>query len=197
MRVAGVKSRRVRALPACRVAAVLLAGTVALTVLADPAGAQSDTTAAARPPAVRVEADSTPASPVAGPWALGWGKWAAAALAAGFTTLGIERHNDGNAAYRSLITYCGQTAICTIAPDGRYADPTAEATYQRVVRSDRAARAWLVAGQITAVASAVLFVMDLMRQREPPNIPYSGLLVESGDGVTRVGVRIPIGPGMR
>lgn len=191
MSVAEVQRCRGAALQRGRVAAVLLAGTVALAVFADPAGAQSDSTAAAQPPAGRVQADSTPASPVPGPWALGWGKWAAAALAAGFTTLGIEHHNDGNAAYRSLITYCGQTAICTIAPDGRYADPTAEATYQRVVRRDRAARAWLVAGQLTALGSAVLFVMDLMRQREPPNIPYSGLLVESEGGVTRVGVRIP------
>ncbi len=164
---------------------------LALAAHAAPVRAQSDTAGASEPPAMRVQADSVPAAPRV-PAALGWGKWAAAGLAAGFVALGIEQHNTGNAAFRSLIGYCGRTATCTIAPDGRYADPTAEATYQRVVRADRAARVWLVAGQVTAVGGAVLFVMDLMRPREPGNIPYSGLLVETGGGATRVGWRIPV-----
>ncbi len=175
-----------------------VAGAVALSVHAGLVRAQSDTAASAGPPAMRVHADSVPAVRPA-PAVLGWSKWAAAGLAAGFVTLGIERHNAGNAAFRALISYCGRTATCTIASDGRYADPTAEATYQRVVRADRAARGWLIAGQVTAVGGAVLFVLDLMRQREPGNIPYSGLLVESGGGATRVGWRIPvrIGTGRR
>jgi hypothetical protein len=168
------------------------AGAVALAVLAGPARAQSDTTrpAPAEPPAMGVPRDTVPVQRPA-PAVVGWGKWVAAALAAGFTAVGVEQHNSGNAAFRSLIAYCGQ-AVCSLASDGRYADPAAEATYQRVVRADRAARAWLVAGQLTAVGTAVLFVVDLMRQREPANIPYHGLLLESADGVTRVGIRIPV-----
>ena len=191
-------TRRRAVAPGGKWAAVVLAAALALTALAGPARAQSgatppDTTPApAEPPAMGVPPDTVPVQRPA-PAAVGWGKWAAAALAAGFTAAGVEQHNNGNAAFRSLITYCGQ-AVCALAPDGRYADPAAEATYQRVVRADRAARVWLVAGQVTAVGTAVLFVVDLLRQQEPANIPYAGLLLlESGDGVTRVGFRIPLG----
>ena len=162
--------------------AALAGAVLALGLRAAPAAAQTDSAAA---PA------AAPASA-----ALGWGKWAAAAFAAGFTALGIEQHNDGNAAFRSLIRYCGQID-CTLTPGGQYADAAAEATYRHVVHYDRAARAWLVAGQVTAVGTAVLFVVDLMRPSAPPNIPYSGLLVDARDGVTRLGVRIPLGRATR
>jgi hypothetical protein len=163
---------------AARLAAALA---LAMALAAQPARAQVDTAA------VQVRESAS---------AVGWAKWVTAAFAAGFTALGIEQHNSGNASFRSLIRYCGQVT-CALTSGGKYADASAEATYLQVVRSDRAARVWLVAGQVTAVGTAVLFVVDLMRQREPPNIPYSGLLLESGNGVTRVGYRIPIGRGMK
>jgi hypothetical protein len=149
---------------------------LALVVPLRPALAQRDTLIPARPPSAVVS----------------WGKWGTAALAVGLTVLGIRRHNAGNRAYGALIGYCGGAVVCDLETDGRYADPEAEAFYQSVVRHDRAARAWLVAGQLTAVGSAALFVVDLLHHREPPNIPFAGLLVESGHGVTRVGVRIPV-----
>ncbi len=124
------------------------------------------------------------------PAAIKWGKWAAAALAVGFTGLGIHQHNAGDAAYSELIAYC-RNASCPIGSDGRYANSGAEALYQRVVRDDRMARAWLIGGQVAAVGSAILFVLELSRNREPPNIPYSGFNVESDRrGRTRVGWRV-------
>jgi hypothetical protein len=118
-----------------------------------------------------------------------WGKWAAAAAAVGFMTLGVRQHNAGDAAFSDLVHYC-RTSLCALTPDGRYADPQAEARYQRVVRDDRSARVWLVAGQVSAIGAAVLFVLELRSSKEPPNIPYSGLVVEAGGYGTRVGWRI-------
>jgi hypothetical protein len=140
-------------------------------VLATPLGAQA-------PPASRPSA------------AIRWGKWAAAAAAVGFTALGIHEHNAGDAGYRALIAYC-QGVPCPFGPDGRYADARAEALYQRVVRDDRAARGWLIGGQVAALGSAVLFVLELTRQREPDIIPYSGLVVQSGAyGRTKIGWKV-------
>jgi hypothetical protein len=118
-----------------------------------------------------------------------WGKWAAAAAAASFTALGIRQHNAGDAAFRDLVAYC-RTTLCALTPQGRYADPQAEARYQRVVRDDRSARAWLIGGQVAAIGSALLFVLELRHGREPPNIPYSGLMVESGADGARLGWRV-------
>jgi hypothetical protein len=153
--------------------------------------------AAAAPPAFAQRDSAAPAAaPAPGPYrvapAIRWGKWAAAAGAVGATVLGIRQHNAGNNAYRALVLYCGGSVTCSIGPDGHYLDARAEATYRQVVRDDRSARAWLVAGQITALGSAVLFVLELEHEAGPPNIPFNGLMVESGGGVTRVGYRIPI-----
>jgi hypothetical protein len=144
---------------------------------------------AARP--AFAQSDSAPAPPRrAGP-AITWGKWAAAAAALGTTALGIHQHNAGNGTFHTLVLYCGQVATCTLGPDGRYLDARAEATYQRVAHFDRSARLWLAVGQVAAVGSAVLFVLELKHETGPPNIPFNGITVESGNGVTRVGYRIP------
>ena len=168
--------------PAAALAAALL-----LAPLARAAQAQNDTAATAPPAAVPGSArpDVTPAG-------IKWGKWAAAALAVGATAVGLHQHNAGNDAYAALVGYCGRVP-CTIAPDGHYADSRAEGIYQQVVRDDRSARVWIVAGQLAAVGSAVLFVLELRHHNEPPNIPYAGLIVESRQGVTRVGYRVGIG----
>ncbi len=139
--------------------------------------------------AAPLRAQTTEARPAGVPFAIKWGKWAAAAAAVGFTALGVHSHNEGDAAYSSLIDYC-RTVPCPFAPDGRYADARAEALYQRVVRDDRAARAWLIGGQFAALGSAVLFVLELTRQREEPNIPYAGFLVETSPRGTRIGWRL-------
>jgi len=161
-------------------AALLVAG-----LCARPALAQPDTAATAAP-AARALRPATPGG-------IKYGKWAAAAIAAVTTAVGIHEHNAANNAYAGLVGYCSQIAICRLAPDGRYADARAEAAYQQVVRDDRAARVWLVAGQASAVAAAVLFVLELRNARGPPNIPYAGLLVEPGLRETKVGFRWSLG----
>jgi hypothetical protein len=113
------------------------------------------------------------------------GKWVGAAAFAGVITMAVVQHNSANRAWDRLVEYCN-TANCALAPDGRYQDAGAEAHYQNVVRGDRAARVWLIAGQVTLVGTAALFVLELTRERGTTNIPFSGLLVEPG----RVGWRL-------
>jgi len=121
-----------------------------------------------------------------------YGKWGAAALFVAFTSLGVVEHNTADDRFRSLTSYCIQNA-CTIGADGRYANPTPEAKYQSVVASDRAARAWLLSGQIALGGAAVLFVMEALHDHGTRNVPYSGLVVERGSfGTTNVGWKIPL-----
>jgi hypothetical protein len=63
-----------------------------------------------------------------------YGKWAAAALAVGFTALGVRAHNQADANFQNLLDYCGTTG-CQTSANGRYADPAAESRYGSVVRS--------------------------------------------------------------
>jgi len=170
---------------AVRPGATWTAALLAAGLCARPALAQRDTAATA-PPAAGAVRPATPG-------AIKYGKWAAAAIAAVTTAIGIHEHNAGNNAYAGLVGYCSQIAICRLAPDGRYADARAEAAYQQVVRDDRAARVWLVSGQVSAVAAAVLFVLELRHAAGPPNIPFSGLLVEPGLRQNKVGVRVMLG----
>jgi hypothetical protein len=149
--------------------------------------------AAATPGARPLLAQQTPAAPEPsahhGSPVIKWGKWAAAAAAVSFTTLGIRQHNAGDAGFSDLVHYC-RTTLCTLAPGGRYADPEAEALYQRVVRDDRLARVWFIGGQVAALGSALLFVLELRRTREPPSIPFSGLVVRSDAYGVRLGWRL-------
>ena len=126
------------------------------------------------------------------PAGIRYGKWAAAAVAAGFTALGIRSHDRADGDFRALADYCKVQGTCAIGTDGRYTDPAAEARYQHVVHGDRAARVWLISGQAALVGSVVLFVLELKRERGPANIPYAGLVVEPGPQGTRIGLRIPI-----
>ena len=171
------QSLRRTVVPRAKWAAVLLAASLCVPAIVRPAVAQVDT--ATVPAPYRIAP------------AIKWGKWAAAAFAVGATALAIHQHSAGNNAYADLVQYCGVVATCSIGPDGRYVDGQAEATYQHVVRDDRSARAWLVVGQLAALGSAVLFVLELRHQAEPPNIPFNGLLVETGGGIVRVGYRMP------
>jgi len=186
--VSGVAGLRARGWTAALGAAGLL-----LASLARPALAQSDTAAVAPAGAAAQPAPAQSAEPAPNrtPPGIKWGKWGAALLAVAATGIGVHQHNAGNSAYATLVRYCGNVT-CTIGSDGRYQDGFAEGTYQQVVRDDRSARAWIVAGQLAAVGSAVLFVLELRHTSEPPNIPYSGFLVESEPGVTRVGWRVPV-----
>jgi hypothetical protein len=120
-----------------------------------------------------------------------YGKWAAALAFAGFTALGALEHAQANDAYAGLQAFCRGGGSCAIAPDGRYADPAAEGRYQQVVSSDRAARVWLMSGQVALGGAAALFVIDLLKSREPKNIPFQGLVIAPTRTGTHIGWKLP------
>jgi len=140
--------------------------------------------------AVRAQSDT--AAPVRTSAFVRYGKWAALGAAASFTILGATAHDRADRDYEALLDHCRSLGPCSLAPDGRYADPAAEALYRRVRDGDRRARAWLVSGQLALLTGAVLFVADLKRGKEPRNIPFSGY-VEAGRFGTKVGVQVRMG----
>ena len=113
------------------------------------------------------------------------GKWIGAGVFAGSMALALLEHRAADNALDRLRSFCRQ-ASCAIGPDGRYIDPDAESRYAEVVNGDRMARVWLIAGQVTFVATAALFVVELTKDRGTTNIPFSGMVVEPG----RIGWRL-------
>ena len=142
------------------------------------------------PGAARAQAQPEPAR---APALVRWGKWAAAAAFAGFTVQGILRHHDADDAYDRLVRYCRSGGSCLLGPGGTYPDGRSEALYQESVRGDRAARAWLVAGQVALVGAAALFIVELNYDRGTRNIPYEprAYVAPGRDGVL-VGMRIAL-----
>ena len=122
-----------------------------------------------------------------------YGKWVTAALAVTFTALGAHEHTNSNQSFRQLLDLCrANNADCTLAPDGSYLMPTAEALYQASIDSDRRARVRLLAGQASLLLSAGLFLADLGRHAGgPDNIPYHPpkLSVDVRNGAALVGLR--------
>ena len=117
-----------------------------------------------------------------------YGKWGAAGLFAGLTVLGAIEHGNASSAYDGLQAYCRAGNPCVIGSDGRYANPVAEARYQDVVRGDRAARVFLVSGQVALAGATTLFVLELLKERGTRNIPFQGFTVMPGRaGSTKVG----------
>jgi hypothetical protein len=120
-----------------------------------------------------------PAAPSA-PAVYRYGKWTAALLAAGATAMGISTHNAADRAYDDLIDWCRDNP-CRLRPDGYYMDAEAEARYDVVVRRDRAARVWFVAGQAALAGAVALFILEIRHgPRDPANVPFSGLVLEPG-----------------
>ena len=135
-----------------------------------------------------VSAQGPAPEPARAPALVHYGKWAALGLAAGFTILGARTHDRADRDFSALLRYCSGSTPCPLGADGRYADPAAEAIYQRVRAGDRAAGSWLVGGEVALAGGAVLFVMELMRKTGPENIPYSPYIVAGRFG-TQVGVQ--------
>lgn len=121
-----------------------------------------------------------------------YGKWGAAAMFVAFTAAGAIAHDRANADWDRLAAYCRQGGVCNIGPDGRYANPRAESMYWDVVHLDRAARAWLIGGQVALAGAVTLFIIELRRQHGPPNIPFNGFMVEPGRLGLRVGYRVAL-----
>ncbi|HEX4560318.1 MAG TPA: hypothetical protein VH113_00685 [Gemmatimonadales bacterium] len=116
--------------------------------------------------------DSTPRSA----WkhaAVHYGKWAVAAGAVAFTALAIEQHRHSNDAWNSLIAICNSDSqLCVIGPNGQYRNYQSEYYYQLAVYYDHRARWRLIAGQVSLLAAAGLFVYDLKGgSNTPPNQP--------------------------
>ena len=126
------------------------------------------------------------------PGAVRHGKWGAAALFVAATGIGLLEHHRANNAFDDLRTLCANAVQCNIGLDGRYADPVAEAQYQKIVAGDRAARGWFIGGQVALAGTAALFVLELLQARGSPNIPYSGFIVTPSRDGTRIGVRLPV-----
>lgn len=139
-----------------------------------------------------VAAAQQPAPPPPVPSIVRHGKWGAAALFVAATGIGLLEHQSANNAFDDLRTMCGSSVQCTIGQDGRYADPVAEAQYQKIVSGDRAARSWFIGGQVALAGTAALFVIELLHSRGSTNIPYSGFIVKPTRDGTRIGFRLPI-----
>jgi len=117
------------------------------------------------------------------------GKWAALGLAAGLTTAGAVVHERADGHYGDVLAFCRTHGPCHLDASGRYANAGAETLYQEVVQDDRAARRWLIGGQVALLASAACFVVELSRKVGPENIPFSPYLSSGGAG-TQVGLRV-------
>ena len=137
--------------------------------------------------AARAQAPPAPTRPPAG---VRIGKWATLGLAAGFTAMGAVTHDRADRNFQSLLDYCRAHGPCPLRADGRYGNAGAEEIYLRVRGDDRAARAWLAGGQVALVGSAVLFIVELKRKKEPENIPFAPY-VEAGRFGTLVGLQVP------
>jgi len=119
------------------------------------------------------------------------GKWGAAALFLGFTATGISHHNGADADYRALTSYCKVGGgSCLLTSDGTYVDPRSEELYQQVIAGDKAARAWLITGQVALAGAAALFIMQLSYEHGPHNIPFEPQFSVMPGGRMLLGVRL-------
>jgi hypothetical protein len=150
------------------------------------------------PCALAAQRPSTPHPPAPQGWTHAvehYGKWATAAAAIGFTLLAAREHQTANDNWSQLVELCSQNnAACGQRADGRYVDYAAELLYQKTLYYDHRARRRLIVGQVSLLASAALFILDLRHEPgSPPNIPFHGLQVTaspSGSGA-RLGIRLP------
>jgi len=145
-------------------------------------------------------AQETPAAPP--PTSRGWsrevihyGKWATAATAVGLTILAAREHARAQDEWRELLSLCrDNNAACQLRQDGRYVNYDAELLFQLTTYYDRRARSRLIGGQVSLLASATLFILDLRHQGgNPPNIPFHGmkLTAEPTGGGARLALRVP------
>jgi hypothetical protein len=124
------------------------------------------------------------------PWYVHYGKWFAAAGAVALTVLGAQEHEKSNDVYSDLLALCRvDDQNCALNSNGTYIDPAAEEMYQTTLSYDRRARARLIAGQVSLLLCAGLFVADL-RKKGPENIPVSGTRVMMDPVGRRVGISV-------
>jgi len=127
------------------------------------------------------------------PWLVSvasWGKFATLGIAAGFFVLAAGEHSAAEDSYASLLARCqGDPSLCIVAGNGGYLNPASEALYQQTLEGDASARQWLLVSQVALGASALLWIVDIMKgSDEPDNIPYVPLRVAVGPREARVGL---------
>lgn len=116
-----------------------------------------------------------------------YGKWALLAGSAGLNLLALHDHHIADDTFAQLTDICStaEHSRCLTGPSGAYLDPGAEAIYQNALKSDRRARAWLVAGETVLLGSAAMFVWELSRPSgREPNIPFTPRVGVLGDRTT-------------
>jgi len=101
------------------------------------------------------------------------GKWLTAAGAISFTVMASNQHRFSRREWDSLLEICRSAQdACVVGPDGKYLRADAEALYQRSRNYDYLANRWLMAAQVSLVATTALFIIDLNPGSGPENIPY-------------------------
>lgn len=125
------------------------------------------------------------------PLLIKYGKWLTLAAAVGIGIKASNAHQDADRWFNRLEQYCDTDQTrCDQTSGGSYIDPTAERYYQRSLHHDRAARRWLLGGEITLIGTAGLFVWELTRpKRLPANIPFEPEISVSPYD-TRFGLRV-------
>jgi hypothetical protein len=120
-----------------------------------------------------------------------YGKWLSAALAATLTGLAAREYVRSDDAYRQLRDICRADASqCAQNSSGTYVNTANEGLYQTSLEYQRRARARLLAGQVSLLLAAGLFLADHGREgSEPGNIPFH-ISVKPRHHGAQVGVRL-------
>jgi hypothetical protein len=125
--------------------------------------------------------------------AVHYGKWLTAAGTATLTLLAAREHRRSRRDWDALLTICRSADdACELGSDGRYLRTDAEQLYQRSRFFDERANRRLLGAQISLLATAALFILDLRPGEGPENIPFAPVRVTvepRGDGA-EVGMRV-------
>jgi hypothetical protein len=111
--------------------------------------------------------------------AVHYGKWLTAGAAGAFIGFASREHQKSRREWNALLDICRSADdACAIGADGRYLRSDAEVLYQRSRVFDRRANHRLLGAQVSLLATAALFLLDLHPGKTgPDNIPFSPLRV--------------------
>jgi hypothetical protein len=102
------------------------------------------------------------------------GKWLTLGGAAGAAAYGVQMNAESDRRYADLERLCQDTPErCVRTSTGEFAEIELEREYQEILRLDDRAKLALVVGQVSILASVVLFVLDLPRGASGEDIPYT------------------------
>lgn len=106
---------------------------------------------------------------------MGVAKWSVLASTATAAVYGVAASMAADDHYTRIERLCADDATRCEKNEGngRYLDPEVDRLDRRAEKLDRTARIGLLASQIGAAASVVLFILDLRDTGAPPNVPYT------------------------